>query len=60
MNFIGRGAGRAFLFQASKTDQIALESNVVALYDAAPQPKSLTWYERGHGFGTWAATAWDA
>jgi hypothetical protein len=37
-----------------------LEANVVALYDAAPQPKSLTWYERdnsalqdmgGHGLG---------
>jgi hypothetical protein len=60
VNFIGRGGGAALLFQASKTDQIALESNVVALDDAAPQPKSLTWYERddsalqdmgGHGLG---------
>jgi len=47
VNYIGRGGGAAFLVQASKTDQIALESNVVALYDAAPQPKSLKWYERG-------------
>jgi cephalosporin-C deacetylase-like acetyl esterase len=47
VNFIGRGGGAAFLLQASKTDQLALESNVVALYDAAPQPKSLTWYESG-------------
>ena len=47
VNYIGRGGGAAFLFQASKTDQLALESNVVALYDAAPQPKILTWYERG-------------
>jgi len=60
VNYIGRGGGAAFLFQASKTDQIAVESNVVALYDAAPQPKSLNWYERsdsglqdmgGHGLG---------
>jgi cephalosporin-C deacetylase-like acetyl esterase len=49
VNYIGHNAGAAFLFQASKTDQIALESNVVALYDAAPQPKSLTWYEIGNG-----------
>lgn len=47
VDYIGRGGGAAFLVQASKTDQIALEPNVVALYDAAPQPKSLTWYERG-------------
>jgi hypothetical protein len=47
VNYIGRNTGAALLFQASKTDQIMLESNVVALYDAAPQPKSLKWYERG-------------
>jgi cephalosporin-C deacetylase-like acetyl esterase len=46
VNYVGRGGGAAFLLQASKTDQVALESNVVALFDAAPQPKSLTWYER--------------
>ena len=46
VNYIGRGGGAAFLFQASKTDQLALESNVAALYGAAPQPKSLMWYER--------------
>ena len=45
VNYIGRGGGAAFLVQASKTDQIALEPNVVALFDAAPQPKSLVWYE---------------
>ena len=50
VNYIGRGGGAAFLVQASKTDQIALESNVVALYDAAPQPKILTWYERVQGW----------
>lgn len=50
VNFIGRAGGAAFLLQASKTDQIALESNVVALYDAAPQPKTLTWYERVQGW----------
>jgi cephalosporin-C deacetylase-like acetyl esterase len=47
VNYIGRGGGAAFLFQASRTDEIALESNVQALFDAAPQPKSLSWYERG-------------
>jgi hypothetical protein len=49
VNYIGHNAGGAFIFQASKTDQIALEPNVVALYDAAPQPKVLTWYERSEG-----------
>jgi hypothetical protein len=52
---VPRGRGRpaadssdeAFLLLASKADTIALESNVVALFDAAPQPKSLTWYDRG-------------
>jgi cephalosporin-C deacetylase-like acetyl esterase len=49
VNYIGRGGGATFLLQASKTDQLALEPNVVALYDAAPQPKVLTWYERSQG-----------
>jgi hypothetical protein len=45
VNYIGRGGGAAFLFQASKTDQIALAPNVEALFAAAPQPKSLMGYE---------------
>lgn len=49
VNYIGHVGAAAFLFQASKEDTIALESNVVALFDAAPQPKSLEWYERGDG-----------
>ena len=57
VSYIGHNTGAAFLFQASKTDQIALESNVVALNDAAPQPKSLKWYEGGHSFG---CEAWDS
>jgi cephalosporin-C deacetylase-like acetyl esterase len=50
VNYIGHNTGAAFLFQASKTDQIMLESNVEALVAAAPQPKSLTWYEAGHSW----------
>jgi cephalosporin-C deacetylase-like acetyl esterase len=57
VNYIGRNTRAAFLFQASKADQIALESNVVALYDAAPPPKSLKWYEGGHSFG---CDIWDS
>lgn len=57
VNYTGHNTGAAFLFQASKADQIALESNVVALYDAAPQPKSLKWYEGGHSFG---CETWDS
>jgi hypothetical protein len=56
-NYIGHNGGSAFLFQASKADQIALVPNVEALFDAAPQPKSLTWYEGGHSFG---CNTWDS
>jgi dienelactone hydrolase len=57
VNYVGRGGGAVFLFQAAKEDQIALAPNVEALASAAPEPKRLQWYEYGysplggHGFG---------
>lgn len=51
VNYIGHNTGAAFLVQASKTDPIAQEPNVEALFAAAPEPKSLTWYEGGHMLG---------
>lgn len=55
VNYIGHSAGAAFLVQASKADQIASVPNVEALFAAAPEPKSLAWYEGGHLFGCTAA-----
>jgi hypothetical protein len=57
VNYIGRGGGAAFLFQASKGDTIARAPNVEALVAAAPEPKRIEWFDYGdlsnggHGFG---------
>jgi dienelactone hydrolase len=51
VNYISHNAGAAFLVQASKTDPIAEEPNVEALFAAAPEPKRLAWYEGGHMLG---------
>jgi hypothetical protein len=57
VNYIGRGGGAAFLFQAAKGDTIALAQNVEVLFAAAPEPKRLQWYDYGdlsaggHSFG---------
>jgi cephalosporin-C deacetylase-like acetyl esterase len=53
-NYIGRNSGAAFLVQASKTDQFARQPNVEALFAAAPEPKSITWYpDRGSHDEIW-------
>lgn len=45
------GLGSALLFQASKTDEYESVPTIRAVFDAAPEPKSLRWYEGGHALG---------
>jgi dienelactone hydrolase len=54
-NYVSHNIGAAFLVQAS-TDDGAIP-NKEALYDAAPEPKTLWWWEGGHSFGceSWGA-----
>jgi len=46
VNYVGHNQGAAFLFQAAK-DLLndVTEPSQQALFDAAPEPKTLTWYE---------------
>jgi hypothetical protein len=49
VNYIGHGEGAAFLFQGVTRDSVA---NQQALFDAAPEPKELEWYDDvGDWFG---------
>jgi len=47
-NYVSHNEGAAFLVQGDKDDY---GPNIQALFDAAVEPKTLTWYEGGHGLG---------
>ena len=44
VNYVGHSRGAVFLFQASKADEIVSLGNIQALFEAAPEPKTLRWY----------------
>lgn len=52
-NYIGHNTGAAFLVQASKTDMIASQPSVEALFAAAPEPKTIAWYADTGSYGAW-------
>jgi dienelactone hydrolase len=45
------------LFQSGRQDQLVAEADAEALHLAAPQPKTIQWYEAGHGLTLAAKTA---
>ena len=46
VNYIGHNQGAAFLFQGMKNIPEKLsEANFRAYFEAAPEPKTLRWYE---------------
>jgi len=47
-NYVNHNEGAAFFIQGDKDDY---GPNIQALFDAAGEPKTLTWYEGGHGLG---------
>jgi uncharacterized protein len=48
INFIGRAAPAALLFQAGTKDELIPQQNTRRYYQAASQPKQLRWYDAGH------------
>jgi dienelactone hydrolase len=44
VDYVGHNRGAAFLFQASKADEIVSLGNIRALFEAAPEPRTLRWY----------------
>jgi dienelactone hydrolase len=48
INFVGRAAPAALLFQAGRHDELIPEQDTLRYYQAASQPKQLRWYDAGH------------
>jgi cephalosporin-C deacetylase-like acetyl esterase len=48
INFIGRAAPAALLFQAGTKDELIPQQDTRRYYQAASQPKQLRWYDAGH------------
>jgi hypothetical protein len=48
INFIGRAAPAALLFQASTMDELIPQEDARRYHQAASQPKEVRWYAAGH------------
>jgi fermentation-respiration switch protein FrsA (DUF1100 family) len=48
INFIGRAAPAALLFQAGTKDELVPPEDARRYQQAASQPKEIRWYEAGH------------
>ena len=63
IRFIPGASPTALLFQIARFDTAVLLADAQAVYDAAPNPKEVLYYDTGHGFNTQANTdrfAWLA
>jgi uncharacterized protein len=63
INFVGKAAPAALLFQAATMDEAVPRQDTLRYYQAASQPKELRWYEAGHSLNCDARTdrmAWLA
>jgi poly(3-hydroxybutyrate) depolymerase len=49
INFVGLAAPTALYFQNGRTDQLVSVEDANALHGAASQPKTVQWYDAGHG-----------
>jgi dienelactone hydrolase len=57
IRFISNASPTALFFQAGRFDANVLPTDAQTLYDAAPQPKEIRWYDTGHGLNQQAL--WD-
>jgi uncharacterized protein len=48
INFVGKAAPAALLFQAGRQDELIPKQDTRRWYQAASQPKELRWYDAGH------------
>jgi fermentation-respiration switch protein FrsA (DUF1100 family) len=48
IRFLPHASTSALLFQAGRLDDLVPSLDAQALYDAAPAPKELRWYDTGH------------
>jgi dienelactone hydrolase len=57
IRFIGHASPTALLLQSGRLDNLVPEADAEALHAAAPVPKTIRWYDAGHGLNLQAA--WD-
>jgi hypothetical protein len=48
---VGRAAPASILFQSGRYDRLVPAADAVWLHRAASEPKTVKWYEAGHGLG---------
>jgi len=60
ISYVNHSEGAAFLFQFGRGDERASAPTVRTLFVAAPEPKTLRWYEEGHDLGCYSTATCDA
>ena len=55
IRFIAHAPPTALLLQSGRVDNLVPEADAQALHTAAPQPKTILWYEAGHGLNQQAS-----
>lgn len=51
LRFVGRAAPASIFFQSGRHDRLVPPVDAVWLHRAASEPKTVKWYEAGHGLG---------
>ena len=49
VRFIGHASPTALLLQNGRSDNLVPAADAQALHAAAPQPRTILWYDAGHG-----------
>src|SRR5687767_12151481 len=57
IRFIAHASPTALLLQSGRSDNLVPPTDAEALHAAAPEPKTIRWYDAGHGLNLQAA--WD-
>ena len=57
IRFIPHASPTALLLQNGRTDNLVPAADAQALHAAAPEPKTIRWYDAGHGLNQQAV--WD-
>jgi dienelactone hydrolase len=55
IRFIAHASPTALLLQSGRQDNLVPEADAQALHTAAPQPRTIAWYDAGHGLNQQAA-----
>ena len=51
LRFVGRAAPASIFFQSGRQDRLVPPADAVWLHRAASEPKTVKWYDAGHGLG---------